>query len=705
MLFPISDMKKLLACLIAAASLVLMGQTPPPSKPGAPPVEAPGAAQPRVEPALPYTPSLDVHSMDRGIDPCNDFYEYSCAGWKKNNPIPADQTSWSVYGKLYLDNLTYLRGILEDAAAAKQRDAVDQKIGDYYAACTDTAAIDRAGVNPIAPELKSIAELQSIGEMAPLLARLHLETESNGMLFGAGSQQDPDDSNRVIAAIGQGGLGLPDRDYYFKEDPKSKEIREHYVQHVERVFELLGDPSDQAHQEAETVMRMETELAKSHWTRVEERDPYKLKNKMGLPELQKMAPSLDWTAYFKAANAPQFETVNISTPQFVREMNSELTSVPLADWKAYLRFHLTNSWSPYLGTPFVDENFAFYRAYLRGAKEQQPRWRKCVQWTDQQLGEALGQAYVAKAFSPALKADTVDMTERIEKAMQMRIQDLAWMSPATKQQALVKLHAIRNKVGYPDKWRDYASVNITRGNFADDVRNANNFESHRDFNKIGRPVDRNEWGMTPPTVNAYYNPQMNDINFPAGVLQPPLYDAKIDAAPNYGNTGSTIGHELTHGFDDEGRQFDAHGNLKDWWTKQDAAEFTKRADCVVDQYAQYVVVDNIHINSKLTEGEDVADLGGTVLAYMAWKDATSGKQLQDREGLTPDQRFFVGLAQWACENDRPEEQRLRAATDPHSPGRYRINGVVVNMPQFARAFACKPGSAMVKPADKVCRIW
>ncbi len=691
--------------LILLAATALVAQEPSASKPGTQPPSTQGAPEARVEPVLPYTPSLDVNSMDRSVDPCDDLYTFSCGGWQKNNPIPADQTSWSVYGKLYVDNLTFLRGILGEAAAAQNRDAVHQKIGDYYAACMDTAAVDRAGIKPIQRELEQIAAIKSTREIAPLLGSLHLETSGSSILFGSGSDQDPDDSNSVIAALSQGGLGLPDRDYYFKDDAKSKEIRDRYIEHVAKVLSLIGDDATKAKQEAASIMRLETDLAKSHWTRVEMRDPYKLKNKMSPPDLEKLAPNFDWAAYFKASGEPPLKIVNLSTPQFLKELNAQLASTPISDWKTYLRFHLANAWSPYLSTPFVDESFAFYRAYLHGAKEQQPRWKKCVQWTDQQLGEALGQAFVAKTFSPALKADTEDMTDRIEKAMQLRIQQLDWMSPTTKQQALAKLHTIRNKVGYPDKWRDYSSVNVGRDDFASNVRNATVFESHRELNKIGKPVDRNEWGMTPPTVNAYYNAQMNDINFPAGVLQPPLYDAKIDAAPNYGNTGSTIGHELTHGFDDEGRQFDSQGNLKDWWTKQDADEFTKRANCVVDQYAQYVAVDDIHINSKLTEGEDVADLGGTILAYIAWKDATQRKQLEDRDGLTPDQRFFVGLAQWACENTRPEDQRVRAATDPHSPGKYRINGVVVNIPEFAKAFSCKPGSLMTKPADKVCRVW
>ncbi len=656
-----------------------------------------------VEPHLAYTPSLDVTAMDRTADACVDFYQYSCGGWQKNNPIPPDQTSWSVYGKLYEDNLTYLRAILEQAAATKDRDAVTQKIGDYYAACMDEPAIEKDGAKPIQPTLDAIQNLKSVKDMAPLIARLHLDGET--VLFGSGSQQDPDNSDAMIVGLAQDGLGLPDRDYYTKDDAKSKEIRERYLQHVQQVFELLGDSPATAKQEADTVMRIEMGLAKASLTRVDTRDPYKITHKMKVAELDKIAPNFDWTAYFTAAKVPPFEILNVESPEFMKDVSAQLASVPLDDWKAYMRFHVANSEAPFLSSNFVNENFDFYRKYLRGAKELQPRWKRCVEWVDEQLGEALGQEYVRKTFPPELKAATLKMTLGIEDAMAGRIEQLDWMSPQTKQQALNKLHSIRNKIGYPDKWRDYSSVTIVRDDFYGNAERAEQFENHREFNKIGKPVDRSEWEMTPPTVNAYYNPQMNDINFPAGVLQPPLYDAKMDDAPNYGNTGSTIGHELTHGFDDEGRQYDAKGNLKDWWTTQDAAQFVKHADCVVDQYAQYVVVDDIHINSKLTEGEDVADLGGTVLAYIAWKNADKNEKLTDRDNLTPDQRFFVGLAQWACANERPEDQRARAITDPHSPPKYRINGVVVNMPEFGTAFGCKAGSPMVKPADKVCKVW
>ena len=667
--------------------------------------QTPSKSAQTAEPALPYIPSLDPASMDKLADPCVNFYQYSCGGWKKNNPIPPDQTSWDVYAKLYQDNLLFLKGILEQASADNpQRTAVTREIGDFYAACMDESNAEKQGITPVKRDLTAIGNLKSVQEIAPLVARLQ-QAFGRSIIFSAGSTQDPDNSEQVIAELDQGGLGLPDRDYYTKEDEKSKEIRDRYVQHVQRVFELMGESPETAKKDAATVMRLETGFAKSQLTRVDRRDPYKLKHKMKFTELTELAPNFDWKTYYATAKYPQFEILNVATPDFFKEVNAKLTSEPLDDWKTYLRFHVVDSASPFLSSAFVNENFAFYRQYLRGAKEQQPRWKRCVAYTDRQLGEALGQVYVAKVFSPELKQSTLDMVRRIEDAMAVRIQQLDWMSPETKQQALNKLHGIRNKIGYPDKWRDYSSMEISRTDLAGNMARASEFEHHRDFNKIGKPVDHGEWDMSPPTVNAYYNPQMNDINFPAGVLQPPLYDAKMDAAPNYGDTGGTIGHELTHGFDDEGSQYDAQGNLKDWWTKEDRQKFEARTKCVEDQYGKYVVVDDIHINSKLTLGEDVADFGGEILAYMAWQDATKGQHLQPRDGLTPEQRFFVGFAQWACENDRVEELRVRAATDPHSPAEYRINGVVVNMPEFAKAFACKAGSPMTNPPEKVCKVW
>jgi putative endopeptidase len=659
------------------------------------------------EPALPYSPSLDLSSMDKSIDPCVNFYQYACGGWRKKNPIPADQTSWSVYGKLYQDNLNFLRGILDQAASnSNERDAVTQKVGDFYASCVDEAGIEKSGLEPIKAELEAIARLNSVRELAPLVARLQMVTGGyRSILFRGGSDQDPDNSEQVIASLDQGGLGLPDRDYYTKEDAKSKETRERYVQHVQKVFELLGDTPETAKKNAGTLMRMETTLAKASMTRVERRDPYKLKNKMKIPGLEELAPNFDWKTYYSALQYPKIEILNVGDPAFLKQVNASLAGEPLTNWKTYLRFHVADSSAQYLSAKFVQENFEFYRKYLRGAKEKEPQWKRCVRYTDYMLGEALGQAYVRKVFSPELKQSTLEMVRRIEDAMAKRIEQLDWMSPETKQQALVKLAGIRNKIGYPDRWRDYSAVKIERTEFLGNVQRATEFENRRQIAKIGKPVDHGEWDISPPTVDAYYNPQMNDINFPAGVLQPPLYDAKMDDAPNYGNTGGTIGHELTHGFDDEGSQFDAKGNLKNWWKEEDRKKFDERTKCVSDQYSQYVVVDEVHINGELTKGEDVADLGGEILAYMAWGAATAGKNLQPADGLTPEQRFFVGFAQWACANERPEDLRMRAQTDPHSPPEYRINGVVVNMPEFAKVFSCRAGQPMVKPAEKICKVW
>jgi putative endopeptidase len=655
--------------------------------------------------ALPYSPSLNVTSMDRTVDACVDFYHYACGGWQKGNPIPPDQTSWGVYDKLFEDNLNFLRDILERASAtSNHRDVVTQEVGDFYAACMDEAAVEKRGLASVQPHLDAIAGLKSQRELAPLISRLQLFS-GRGILFAGGSTQDPDNSEQVIAEVDQGGLGLPDRDYYTKEDAKSKEIRERYLQHVQKLFEMLGDTPEHARQNSNTVMRLEMALAKASLTRVERRDPYNLKHKMTVADLIQLAPNFDWKQYYSASQYPSFEILNVDTPNFFKEMNSRLAAEPLDDWKTYLRFHVVDSASPYLSPTFAEENFEFYRKYLRGAKEQQPRWKRCVSYTNHSLDDALGQVYVAKVFSPALKQSTLDMVRGIEDAMEQRINQLDWMSPETKQQALAKLHGIRNKIGYPDKWRDYSSVKIERVDFAGNMQRAAAFESHRQINKIGKPVDHGEWMIPPPTVDAYYDAQMNDINFPAGVLQPPLYDPRMDDAPNYGDTGGTIGHELTHGFDDEGSQFDAKGNLRNWWTKTDREKFEARTACVRDQYSQYVVVDDVHINGKLTLGEDVADLGGEIIAYIAWKNATKGKKLESIDGLTPEQRFFIGFAQWDCSNERPEDLRMRATVDPHSPAQFRINGVVTNMPEFAQAFSCKPGQPMAKPPEKRCRVW
>jgi putative endopeptidase len=691
-------MKRSLVVALLLAGNVALAQ----DKPDSPEPEPSRPERPIT--ALPYTPSLDVTAMDPSADPCVDFYQYTCGGWIAHNPIPPDQASWSVYGKLAQDNEQFLWGILEDAGKpSPARTPVQQKIGDYFHACMDETAVDALGGKPLEPLLQRIAALKSRSELAAHLAREHPATGGSGMLFEFGSAQDFSDATQVIAFAGAGGLGLPDRDYYTKEDAKSQEIRAEYRKHVTRMLVLAGEPKEAAAKDAGTVLEMETALAKASLTRVERRDPYKLFHKMSPAELKKLTPAFEWKRYLDDSGLAGVETVNVMEPGFFREVDHELRSASLAEWKAYLRWHVVHARAPYLSKAFVAENFDFYAHTLRGVAEQPPRWKRCVRYVDRDLGEALGQEFVRRTFSARTKQDVVEMTRRIESAMEGEIETLDWMSEPTRQRALEKLHAVANKVGYPDRWRDYTSVEVRPTDFFGNVERATIFESRRELGKIGKPVDRGEWDMTPPTVNAYYNPQLNDMNFPAGVLQPPLYDPKLDAAPNYGNTGSTIGHELTHGFDDEGRQFDAHGNLKDWWSPADAKAFEERIQCVRDQYAQYTIVDDIKINSKLTSGEDVADIGGTLLAYLGWKAATAGEALQPGDGFTPDQRFFIGFAQWACENERPENLRANAITNPHSPGKYRVNGVVANLPQFQQAFACRGGQPMV--SGRPCKVW
>ncbi len=678
-------------CVSAAGVSPVFGQT----QPAAPPL------QPLT--AIPYTPSLDLNSMDRSADPCVDFYKYTCGGWMKNNPIPPDQARWDVYAKLDNENSQFLWGILEEDAKLKERTPAQQKIGDYYSACMNTAAIDKLGLKPLQPELDRIAAIQDRKGMAEFLRE---GADRRGLyFFGAGSEQDAKNAELVIVGLFAGGLGLPDRDYYTKTDAKSEEIRKRYVAYLAQLLVMAGAPQAEADEQAASTMKIETALANASLTRVETRDPYNTYHPMKIAEIETVAPALEIGAYLQGENLPSssLANINVSQPKFFAALQEVLANQPLDALKAYLRAHALNNAANSLSSTYETARFDFYSKYLRGVPEMRPRWQRCERQVDEYLGEALGQEFVARTFGADTKAKVVLMTDQIEAAMQQEIEQLDWMSEATKKQAILKLHAVRNKIGYPDKWRDYSSLSISPDDYFGNVVRSRVFEEKRDWAKVGKAVDRGEWDMTPPTVNAYYNDSMNDINFPAGVLQPPLYDPKEDDAPNYGNTGGTIGHELTHGFDDEGRKFDAQGNLKDWWTPQDAKGFEERITCQRDQYAKYVVVDDIHINSKLTSGEDVADLGGTLLAYIAWKKQTAGQTLQPKDGFTPDQRFFIGYAQWACENVRPEDLRVSAVTDPHSPGIARVNGIVSDMPQFAAAFGCKAGQPMVNAP--MCKVW
>ena len=595
----------------AAAAVLLVG---------APLASAEGPIQ-----SLPYRPSLDPASMDTSVDACEDLYTYSCGGWLKNNPIPEDHAAWSVYGKLDDDNKHFLWGILEDAAKpSATRSADQQKIGDYFAACMDIDAVEKAGSAPLSADLARIDAVQDKRALAEWVGDLQAHSATTGVFFSVAVQQDARDATRVIAGLDAGGLGLPDRDYYVKDDVHSKETRERYEAHVAKMFELLGADATTARANAAVVMRIETALAKATLTRVEQRDPYKVYHRHTLAELQKLAPDFDWQAYFGAVGVQPQPWLNVAQPAFVKAFDARVAQENLADLKTYLRWTLLDATAGYLSNDFVVEQFAFYNAYLRGVPADQPRWKKCVSWIDRDLPEALGKEFVARAFPPEMKAKTLLMTEQIEAAMKTRLEQLDWMQPGTKRAALEKLAKVRNKIGYPDVWRDYSQLRIERSDFFGDVNRAVAFESRRQAAKIGQPVDRGEWQMSAPTVDAYYDPPLNDINFPAGVLLPPLYDPKMDDAPNYGDTGGTIGHELTHAFDDQGRQFDGDGNLRDWWSRRDAAAFEKRAQCIRNQYSKYVIIDEVKINGALTSGEDIADLGGELLASMAWREQWSG---------------------------------------------------------------------------------
>jgi endothelin-converting enzyme/putative endopeptidase len=644
---------------------------------------------------------FDMKNMDTTANPCVDFYQYACGTWMKNNPIPPEQSRWGRFDQLQERNREILREVLEEAGKpSPQRDAVAQQIGDFYAACMDEKAIDARGLAPLEPELARIRALKQKSDLPAELARLHRIGVS--ALFDFSSGQDFEDATSVIAQADQGGLGLPDRDFYLKDDPKSVEIRQKYVAHVQKMFELAGEKPDEAKAHAATVLKIETDLAKASLDRVSRRDPQKVYHKMTKQQLASLSPGFAWTRYFTDTGAPEFQNINVSWPDFFKALTAQIQSESLDDWKTYLAWHTLRSAAPLLPTAFVQENFNFNGKTLTGAEELRPRWKRCVDYTDGDLGEALGRKFVERTFGAEGKERTLRMVNALEQAMGEDIQKIDWMSPATKQEALVKLKAITNKIGYPDKWRDYSSVVIKRDDPLGNDQRATEFEFKRQLNKIGKPVDRNEWQMTPPTVNAYYDPQMNNINFPAGILQPPFYDNKMDDAVNFGGIGMVIGHELTHGFDDQGRQFDPKGNLRDWWTPEDAKKFEERVACVADQYSSFQVLSGLYLNGKLTLGENTADNGGARIALMALLNTLAGKQPKI-DGFTPEQRFFLSFGQIWCENAREEALRLQVQTNEHSPAKFRVNGVVENMPEFKKAFSCQPGQPMVKA--NACRVW
>jgi putative endopeptidase len=674
---------------------------------------------PTDQPNEPKLERFDPNLVDKDLDPCNDFYKYSCSKWLAANPIPPDQVYWSTGSGLRLWNETLLRETLEAASANDQkRDAVHQKIGDYWAACMDESGIDAAGMKPLQPELDRIAGLKSKKDITLEIAHLHhlfpgaweqSDNQTNAPLFGFTGQQDYDDASKVVAQIDQGGLSLPNRDYYLKTDDKSKEILTKYRAHVQKMFTLAGESEAQAAADAGTVIELETALAQAQMDNVTRRDPKNINNKMTLAQVRELTPSIDWDAYLKAVKAPASEHYIVTSPAFFRAEEKLISDHPLGHWQTYMRWQVLHFSSPYLSKSFVDENWNFFAHTLAGAEQQQPRWRRCVRAADRDLGEALGQAYVDRAFPPQSKARTIQMVHSIETALTSDIQSLAWMSATTKEQALIKLKGIEDKIGYPSHWRDYSSVRIARDSYLSNVAQATSLEFERWVAKVGKPVDRGEWTMTPPTINAYYDAQLNTINFPAGILQPPFFDPTKDDAVNYGAIGMVIGHEIIHGFDDQGRKFDAHGNLRDWWTAEDGKQYDERGKCISDEYTQDVpdAGDGVKQNGLLTQGEDTADNGGLHLALFALETALKqqSKSLDDKgdDGWTYRQRFFLSNAYSWCANVRPQVARLIVTTDPHSLPVFRIDNVMSNMAEFQQAFGCKAGQRMVRA--NACRVW
>jgi len=651
---------------------------------------------------------FDGSALDRSVDPCMDFYQFACGGWRARTPIPPDQTRWGRFNELAERNREELHQILEQAKDAKrQRGAVEAKVGDYYASCMDEAGIEALGTKPIAPALARIEALASKRELFRLLG----EHEAAGLpaLFRFGSAPDLHDSNRTVANLGQGGIGLPDRDDYLKDDAKSKEKRAKYEEHVARTLSLLGDSPEAAARGAAAVLRLETALANAYLDRVALRDPKNRDNPMSLDELKRLTPAFEWDAYLAATGAPAFSQLNLSSRPYFEKADAVVAQTPLADWKTWLRWQVARAASPMLGKAFVDADYRFFREYLQGAREIEPRYKRCVQATDRALGDALGQLYVERTFGADGKARMQRMIEALTAAMREDIQAVSWMTAETKPRALAKLAAFgTSKVGYPDQWKDYSTVEVKRDDYLGNSLRAQVFEIRRAFARIDKPTDRTLWGMTPPTVNAYYQAANNEIVFPAGILQPPFFDKGMDDAVNYGGIGVVIGHEYTHGFDDQGSKFDASGNFENWWTEADRKAFDERTSCIADQYSGYVTLadpvnGDVHLNGRLTLGENTADNGGLKVAYLALQKALAGQPRRTLDGFTPEQRFFLGFANVWCQNVTDAAARQLAQTDPHSSGRFRVIGAVSNSAEFAQAFGCKAGQPMVR--ENACRAW
>jgi len=650
-------------------------------------------------------PGFSVDNIDKSVDPCVDFYQYACGNWIKNSEIPGDRPAWQSFSELDERNKDIEKSILEKAATAGAgRNAVDQKIGDLYGSCMDEKAANAKGIAPLKGDLDRLAAVKDKGALMEEIARVHLIGPNP--LFNFYSSADLHNSDQVIAYIDQGGLSLPDRDYYIKDDTDKVEMRKHLIEFATQLFTLAGQTPQQAAASAQTVLTVETLLAADSMDRTKRRDPKNRDHKMTRDEAVALAPDFSLNRYFTAVGAPNFTSINVTNPDFFKQVNGVVASLPLDSLKTYVTWHVLRGASPWLSQPFVDANFKM-RQYLTGQKQIQDRWKRCVDLVDGSLGEALGQRYVEATFGAEGKQRMLKMVDALETSLDDDIQHLSWMSDDTKKQAKAKLQAIRNKIGYPEAYRDYSTVMIKGDDLLGNVRRANEFESKRQIAKIDKPLDRKEWGMTPPEVNAYYSGSFNEIVFPAGILQPPFFDKSMDDAINFGGIGLVIGHELTHGFDDQGRKFDPAGNLRDWWTEQDGKEFEKRVSCVADEYSNFVAVDNLKLNGRLTLGENTADNGGARIALAALErliaEDKTGKEGQSIDGFTPEQRFFLGFGRVWCEKQRPEYLRTMVATNPHSPGRYRVNGVVQNMPEFQKAFECKAGQAMV--AENACHVW
>ncbi len=650
-------------------------------------------------------PGFDKSSIDASVDPCNDFYKFACGKFVANHPIPSDQPSVDQFYALYNVNTQSLNWILDKAAAGgASRSADEQKIGDYYKSCMDEKAIEAKGLEPVEPYLKEIDAITGRKDMLPVIGTL--QRYGVDVFFGYGEQQDFKDASKQIASVDQGGLGMPERDYYVRTGAKDETLRQQYVAHVAKMLVLGGSTPEQAEKDAKGIMAFETALAKASMPVTERRDPEKVYHLQTIATFESEMPGVNFGGFMDAVHSPRVTELNNANPEYFPALMKAIHETDLGVLKAYMRYHLLTAAANRLPKQIDDENFDFYGRKLYGQPEQSARWKRCSNAVNGALGEALGKVYVDQYFAGDSKKKMLEMVNDIEAAMDHDIDQLDWMSPTTKVRAKEKLHAVANKIGYPEKWRDYSTVDIKADDALGNKFRATAFENDRELNKIGKPVDHSEWGMTPPTVNAYYDPSMNDINFPAGILQPSFYDSKQDDAVNYGHIGAVIGHELTHGFDDEGRKFDAKGNMTDWWTPEDAKKFETRTDCLVNEYGGFTAVDDVKVNGKLTLGENTADNGGLVLAYIAYLERAKANKVDlsaKVDGFTSPQRFYIGYAQNWCENSRPEAVRQQVLTDPHSPDHFRANGAIVNQPGFAEAFGCKKGSPMV-PANS-CRVW